>query len=128
MEWLAGRLGDAFEQSARSAPMHWPKLRERAREVANDLGATPGTPAKKAVVRRRGARHNPKLTARELEILAAIADGRTNPQIAAALYLSPKTVMHHSSSIYRKLGVRGRAEAVAHAYHTGMLSNRLTAE
>jgi DNA-binding NarL/FixJ family response regulator len=61
------------------------------------------------------------LTSRELEILAAIADGRTNPQIAAALYLSPKTVMHHSSSIYRKLGVRGRAEAIAHAYHRGML-------
>ena len=48
-------------------------------------------------------------------------------EIALRLGLTPKTVMHHSSSIYRKLGVRGRAEAVAHAYHTGMLSNRLTA-
>jgi DNA-binding NarL/FixJ family response regulator len=54
-------------------------------------------------------------------VLGAIADGQTNPQIAAALRLSPKTVMHHSASVYRKLGVRGRAEAVALAYRTGLL-------
>ncbi len=48
--------------------------------------------------------------------------GRTNPQIAAELKLSPKTVMHHSGSVYPKLGVRGRAEAIAHAYRNGILS------
>ncbi len=36
-------------------------------------------------------------------------------------YLSPKTVMHHSTTVHRKLGVRGRAEAVALAYRTGLL-------
>ena len=61
------------------------------------------------------------LTARELEILTAIASGRTNAQIAADFFLSTKTVMHHSVSIYRKLEVRGRAEAVALAYRTGLL-------
>jgi len=61
------------------------------------------------------------LTARELEILAAIASGQTNAQIAKDLFLSAKTVMHHSTSIYRKLGVRGRAEAVALAYTSGLL-------
>lgn len=61
------------------------------------------------------------LTARELEILAAIASGRTNAQIASDFFLSTKTVMHHSVSIYRKLDVRGRAEAVALAYRTGLL-------
>ncbi len=61
------------------------------------------------------------LTARELEILAAIASGRTNAQIAADFFLSTKTVMHHSVSIYRKLEVGGRAEAVALAYRTGLL-------
>jgi DNA-binding NarL/FixJ family response regulator len=66
-------------------------------------------------------RSNPELTDRELEVLAAIASGQTNPQIAAALYLSPNTVMHHSTNVYRKLGVRGRAEAVALAYRTGLL-------
>lgn len=65
------------------------------------------------------------LTARELEILAAIASGRTNAQIAGDLFLSTKTVMHHSVSIYRKLDVRGRAEAVALAYRTGLLRNQI---
>lgn len=63
------------------------------------------------------------LTARELEILAAIASGRTNAQIAGDLFLSTKTVMHHSVSIYRKLDVRGRAEAVALAYRSGLLQD-----
>jgi len=61
------------------------------------------------------------LTARELEVLAAIASGRTNAQIATDFFLSTKTVMHHSVSIYRKLEVRGRAEAVALAYRSGLL-------
>jgi DNA-binding NarL/FixJ family response regulator len=54
-------------------------------------------------------------------VLTAIASGQTNPQIATVLHLSPKTVMHHSTNVYRKLGVRGRAEAVALAYQTGLL-------
>jgi DNA-binding CsgD family transcriptional regulator len=66
--------------------------------------------------------HPHDLTARELEILAAIASGRTNAQIATDFFLSTKTVMHHSVSIYRKLDVRGRAEAVALAYRTGLLA------
>ncbi|HEY7812046.1 MAG TPA: LuxR C-terminal-related transcriptional regulator, partial [Nakamurella sp.] len=61
------------------------------------------------------------LTARELEILEAIASGRTNAQIATDFFLSTKTVMHHSVSIYRKLEVRSRTEAVALAYRTGLL-------
>ena len=65
------------------------------------------------------------LTARELEILAAIASGRTNAQIATDFFLSTKTVMHHSVSIYRKLEVHGRAEAVALAYRTGLLQTPL---
>ncbi len=71
--------------------------------------------------RTNGSGPRPELTARELEILAAIASGRTNAQIAKDLFLSAKTVMHHSTSIYRKLAVGGRAEAVALAYRTGLL-------
>jgi len=71
--------------------------------------------------RGRGSTSRPELTGRELEILAAIASGKTNAQIAKDLYLSAKTVMHHSTSIYRKLGVRGRAEAVALAFRDGLL-------
>ena len=68
-----------------------------------------------------GSANRHDLTARELQILSAIASGQTNAQIAAALFLSAKTVMHHSTSIYRKLEVGGRAEAVALAYRTGLL-------
>lgn len=56
-------------------------------------------------------------------MLAAIASGQTNQEIASVLYLSAKTVMHHSTNVYRKLGVRGRAEAVALAYRTGLLQD-----
>jgi predicted ATPase/DNA-binding CsgD family transcriptional regulator len=73
--------------------------------------------------RTNGSGPRPELTARELEILAAIASGRTNAQIAKDLFLSAKTVMHHSTSIYRKLAVGGRAEAVALAYRTGLLQS-----
>jgi len=97
----------------------WPVVRDHAAAIVRGL-ATATEPAEPRI-RRRGTRSNPELTDRELEVLAAIASGQTNPQIAAALYLSPKTVMHHSTNVYRKLGVRGRAEAVALAYRTGLL-------
>jgi DNA-binding CsgD family transcriptional regulator len=52
------------------------------------------------------------LTAREREVLALVAQGRTNRQIAQSLVLSEKTVGHHVSSLLRKLGARTRTEAV----------------
>lgn len=55
------------------------------------------------------------LTRRESEVLARIADGLTNDEIAARLYISKRTVEHHVSSIFGKLGVTTRAEAVVHA-------------
>jgi predicted ATPase/DNA-binding CsgD family transcriptional regulator len=109
----------AVEQAAGELAGSWPVVRARAAAIANEL-ARPGQRAE-LVARRRGPRSNPELTDREREVLAAIASGRTNPQIATALHLSPKTVMHHSTNVYRKLGVRGRAEAVALAYRTGLL-------
>ena len=52
------------------------------------------------------------LSARELEVLRLLATPKSPAQIAASLFLSTKTVQNHVSSIYRKLGVRNRAEAV----------------
>jgi DNA-binding NarL/FixJ family response regulator len=56
------------------------------------------------------------LTPRELEVLALVADGRTNRQIAETLYITAKTASVHVSHILAKLGVSNRSEAgvVAH--------------
>jgi DNA-binding CsgD family transcriptional regulator/tetratricopeptide (TPR) repeat protein len=50
------------------------------------------------------------LTARERDVCELVAAGRTNREVAAALYLSPRTVEHHLRAAYRKLGVRSRTE------------------
>jgi len=52
-----------------------------------------------------------RLSPRECEVLALIARGETNREIAAELHLSPGTVKQHAAAIYRKLGVRNRTEA-----------------
>lgn len=59
---------------------------------------------------------------RERDVLYAFAAGATNPVIARDLGLSPNTVKQHASSIFRKLGVRNRAEAVARADELGLLA------
>jgi DNA-binding NarL/FixJ family response regulator len=64
----------------------------------------------------------PPLSEREREVLEAIASGATNREIAGMLYLSPHTVKEHTSSLYRKLGVRNRAEAVQKAQRLGLIS------
>jgi DNA-binding NarL/FixJ family response regulator len=61
------------------------------------------------------------LTARELEILELTVQGLRNADIAARLYLSPKTVEHHISAILAKLHVRSRVDAVAHALASGLV-------
>jgi DNA-binding NarL/FixJ family response regulator len=63
----------------------------------------------------------PLLSEREREVLELIAAGSTNREIAEQLYLSPYTVKEHSSALYRKLGVRNRAEAVLRAQRIGLL-------
>jgi two-component system response regulator DesR len=60
------------------------------------------------------------LSAREREVLALIASGATNREIAERLYLSPHTVKEHASSLYRKLGVKNRAEATRRAERLGL--------
>jgi DNA-binding NarL/FixJ family response regulator len=62
----------------------------------------------------------PSLTDRESEILALIAGGATNREIAGTLYLSPHTVKEHTSTLYRKLGARNRADAVQRAQRLGL--------
>jgi DNA-binding NarL/FixJ family response regulator len=61
------------------------------------------------------------LTAREADILRALAEGLSNAEIAANLWLSPETVKTHIKSILSKLGVRDRTQAVVWAYRTGFI-------
>lgn len=62
----------------------------------------------------------PQLTAREREILDLLAAGRTNAQIASALFLSPKTVRNNVSNVFAKLQVADRAEAIIRARDAGL--------
>jgi DNA-binding NarL/FixJ family response regulator len=60
------------------------------------------------------------LTPREAEVLALVAVGRSNRQIAQALFISPKTASVHVSNILAKLGVATRVEAAAVAHRLGL--------
>jgi DNA-binding NarL/FixJ family response regulator len=62
----------------------------------------------------------PELTSREREILDLIAQGRTNAEIAARLFVSPNTVRNHISHIFAKLQVADRAEAIVRAREAGL--------
>ncbi len=61
-----------------------------------------------------------RLSSREREVLTLMASGATNPEIATSLFLSPHTVKEHTRSIYRKLEVRNRTEAVRRAERLGL--------
>ena len=61
------------------------------------------------------------LSERELEVLTLLASGRTNSEVARELFVSVGTVKSHTGNIYRKLGARNRAEAVARAREFNLL-------
>ena len=61
-----------------------------------------------------GASESHGLSAREAEVMSLIADGQTNGQIAARLFLAEKTVKNHVRRIYSKLGVGSRPAAIAY--------------
>ena len=61
-----------------------------------------------------------KLTPRELEVLQCLTDGLSNQEIASRLVVSEKTVKSHLTSIYRKMNVRGRSQAILAALRDGL--------
>jgi two-component system, NarL family, response regulator DegU len=73
---------------------------------------------------RASAADGPTISAREEEVLQLVADGLSLPEVAAALFISVKTVKNHLASIYAKLDARDRTQAVLRAVRMGII--RLT--
>ncbi|CAN5233357.1 hypothetical protein BH20ACT3_BH20ACT3_08830 [soil metagenome] len=117
------RHGLAIDDDRRAvtagAAWSWEETRAAAIETADRLAALAPAPdpvsvAAGPVVADSGG-GAPPLAPRELEVLAALATGDTNKDVARHLGITAKTVMHHAASIYQKLAVRGRAEAATYA-------------
>jgi ATP/maltotriose-dependent transcriptional regulator MalT len=62
----------------------------------------------------------PAATRREAEVLALIAQGLSNQDIGARLFVSEATVKTHINNLFSKIGARGRGQAVAYAYRQGL--------
>lgn len=76
-----------------------------------------------AMMRRATAPVTPKLSAREEEVLALLADGMGTGEIAARLYMSESTAKTHITHIYQKLGAANRAQALVTAMKMGLLDH-----
>jgi DNA-binding NarL/FixJ family response regulator/tetratricopeptide (TPR) repeat protein len=110
----------------------------RAHAVAVDCGIAPFRAAVEELARRarvdlpdqqadlRGAAERLGLTEREAEVLALLAEGRTNRQIGQELFITEKTASVHVSRILVKLGVSNRGEAAAAAHRVGLARPRVT--
>jgi len=119
-------LGCPFEEAVALSSTGDPDSMRRALAIFDGLGSVPAAAQVRRRLQRDGVRvptvrgprattaaHPAGLTAREAEVLDLLGDGLTNTEIARRLFLSPRTVDHHVSSILAKLGVPNRADAVA---------------
>jgi DNA-binding NarL/FixJ family response regulator len=107
------RLDEAFEAGAHavmSKDVHPVSLGTMLREVVR------GNVVHRGHSRRRTATPDCDLTMRERQILALVAEGQTNGQIAQLLWVTEQTVKFHLSNTYRKLGVANRTEASHYAH------------
>jgi DNA-binding NarL/FixJ family response regulator len=100
-------LAQAIHAAAKGDALIAPNVTMRLLKAFADAG--PGAPAKQPV---------DALTDREEEVLAAVARGRTNTEIAEELYISLSTVKTHIASLMAKLGARNRVEVAIWAYDT----------
>lgn len=110
--------------------------RRAALETFDRLGAAPAAERLRLALRASGVRSIPRgprastrgnaagLTNRQLEVLALIADGLSNGEIADRLFISPKTVDHHVGAVLAKLDAGTRAEAASIAIHSGLINKK----
>jgi len=97
-------------------------LQEYAKHILSQFQIEPGLALTAQELATPGGILIEPLSTREIEVLSLIALGKTNKEIADQLIISPGTVKAHTSSIYRKLDVTNRTEAVAHARDLGLFS------
>ena len=94
---------------------------DAARRVFRELGALPDLARLDQLAASVRSRHAGGLTAREVQVLRLVAEGRTNRAIADVLGISEKTVARHMSNIFTKLDLSSRAAATAYAFQHGMV-------
>lgn len=94
---------------------------DAARSAFQQLGAAPDLERIDSLSRRARADTAGGLTARELQVLRLVAQGKTNKAIARELFISEKTVHRHLSNIFLKLGLSSRAAATAYAFQNDLV-------
>ena len=129
-------LGCPYEAARAMADSDDPDLVRTAVATFEQLGARPAQTLALQRLRALGVRDLPPvrrgpraatranpagLTPREAEVLALVARGLRNAEIAEQLYLTPKTISHHLTAIYTKLGVETRTEASRAAAELGLI-------
>jgi len=118
-------IGCPYEQAECLTETGEPSSMIEGLKLLDDLGAVPLARLTRSRLRRMGVKGVPRgprpatrenlygLTPRQMEVLALVADGLTNTEIAERLYLSVRTVDHHVSAILTQLGVDNREDAAA---------------
>jgi DNA-binding NarL/FixJ family response regulator len=100
--------------ASRAAPVH--------RTTAQVPQRSPAVPQQRGDAMAEPPRRRVDLTERELQVLRGMADGKSNAEIGRELFVSEDTVKTHARRLFRKLGARDRAHAVASAFRAGLVS------
>ncbi|MGW7251351.1 response regulator transcription factor [Streptomyces decoyicus] len=100
-------IDDVLSGDAGLSPKIQRRLLERFTEPVRTLPQPPDAPPD-------------GLTAREVEVLRLVAEGRSNPEIARTLHVSTATVKTHINNLFAKAGLRDRAQAIHYAYRHGL--------
>ncbi|RYP85853.1 helix-turn-helix transcriptional regulator [Nocardioides guangzhouensis] len=127
------RAGDSFNAAMALGDSTDPAHRTRAVEMLDQLGAGATADRQRVVLRadgvgqvpprpRESTRANPSgLTNRQLDVARLVARGFTNAEIAARLYISPKTADHHVSAVLAKMGLSNRRAVMVRAEELGLV-------
>jgi DNA-binding CsgD family transcriptional regulator len=130
-----GEMGCVYEQAI-ALSMGDEATQREALALFDGLGAVPAAARLRRQMRAHGARAIPRgpiaetraspagLTRRQSQVLSLLMEGLSNPQIAARLFISPKTVEHHVAAVMARLDASTRHEAADAARRRGLLAER----